>query len=267
MKKETKEEEKKDIFDLLEHYKCSICKEEFYLLKDEKDKEDEIFQDEEYAHLPIFLKEDPKKITCPYCKASRRSLLYLETEKEKKSRLDRLKEELKKIKEEEKKLDELRKNEIDKLCKDIEDDVLSDVKTLIDDIKSSKYDTEHLLNAFRKSAYSVVDRCAKLYNKKNKEVNIVLSNSYMAGFDRVITDFTNDIYDAYKSVTRNVENIKEKAEYDLENDKTDSIDKEKIKENLSKDIDSEKDEFNEKLTKGKYSVKDDFKHYLKSKIK
>ena len=266
MKKEVVKEEK-DIYELLEHYKCTICKEEFYLLKDEKDKDDEIFKDEEYAHLPIFLKDNSKKITCPYCKASKRSLLYIETEKEKKSKLEKMKEELEKIKEEEKRLDDLRKDQIEELCKEIETDVLNEVKVLIDDIKSSKYNVDNLLKQFRKISFNIIDRNTKIFNRRNKEVDVVLSNSYFAGFDRVISDFTDEIYEAYREVTKNTERIKEKESDELDKEDITDVEKDRIKQNSKKDIDAEKKEYSSELSKGKNEVKDDFRGYLRTKIK
>ena len=100
----------------------------------------------------------------------------------------------------------------------------------------------HLVKNFKKEAYKVVDQDTKMYNRINKEVNIVLSNRYMAGFDTVISDFSSSIIDAYKVLDKNVSKIKDKEAYDLK--KEENSDNTEIKEAAKDDIASEKKEGN-----------------------
>ncbi len=269
------EDDEKSKWDKLDKYKCYICKEEFYFVK--KDFEDKISEDEfakePFVTLPIFINEGK----CPFCKASKKNLIYIMSEDEKKAKREKeqlekkaakekLKEQLEKLKEEEERLDKLHSEQIGEMCKEIFSDTMDYLKELEISLRKGELTIDRFETLLIGRAFDIMQRDIEVYNKRNREISLILSNSFKTGFREAILDFNLQVRNSLKNMERSIENIDEKVE-ELKGSleltyreiNQSEAEKDSLKDEFKQDIDDAKN--------GKRGLGDDFLTNLKKELR
>ncbi len=270
---EVNEEEEK--WKKLQHYKCTICKEEFYFIKkdEEKNIKDDEFAVEPFLTLPIF-KDEGK---CPFCKASMKRLLLIlsdeekkekkkKEEEEKKAEKEKLREELEKLKEEEARLDKLKQDQLSAMCDEIIDDTFNHLDDLERSLRKGDITIDRFETLFLNGAFEIMQKDSELYNRRNKEVALVLSNSFKTGFREAILDFNASVRQSLKTIEQKIESknkeIEDESKEQNNDEKINSLNKEK--EDLE---DKSKDDFKNDLKVQDESLGDDFKRNLRKELR
>lgn len=274
-KKQSKSSSEEEKWNKLQEYKCTICKEQFYFIKKEaeKDLKEDEFEEEPFTTLPIF-KDEGK---CPFCKASAKRLLTIlsdeqrkeinkKKEEEKKAEKEKLKEELEKLKEEEERLDKMHSQQMAAMCEEIISDTLRHLEDLELSLRKGDITIDRFENLFLDGAFNIMQTDTDLYNRRNKEIALVLSNSFKVGVRNAIFDFNTSVRNSIEDIERKVE--RKKIEIEKEQDgkaRQDVIDKlnsdkEDIEE--SRDIDLKKDD-----EKHISDASDDFRKLLKKELR
>ena len=278
MPKVETENTEKEKWDKLDKYKCYICKEEFYFVKkefEEKISETE-FSDEPFATLPIFF----NKGTCPFCKASKKQLIYImtdeeikakkeEKENEKKAAKEKLEEDLEKLKEEEERIDKLHSSQLEEMCKEIFRDTMDYLKELEISLRKGEITIDRFENLLFDNAFNIMQRDTEIYNKRNKEISLILSNSFKVGFRDALLSFTTEVRRSLKSMEKAIDKVNDEIEYAKNNDMDkDNIQNLKDKKEEIKDI--AKDDLKQDIKNakdGNRGLGDDFIKNLRKELR
>ncbi len=275
VKKSIKVDDEKEKWDKLQHYKCTICKEEFYFIKKEalKDLKEDEFSEEPFTHLPIF-KDEGK---CPFCMASQKRLLIIlsdeekrekekQRELEKKAEKEKLKEELEKLKEEEERLDKLHKNQLEALINEIISDTFHKLDDLEKSLRKGDITIDRFEDLFFNGAFDVMQTNTKMYNDRNREVSLVLSNSFKAGFREAILDFNSSVRYSLAGLEKKIE-VRSREKEQKSPEEISAFEFDNRLGSFDKEYDSELKDDIKKAKSGEKGLEDDFKRNLKKELR
>lgn len=271
-KAKVKVNEEEEKWNKLEHYKCTICKEEFYFIKKEEEKslKGDEFACDPFLTLPIF-KDEGK---CPFCRASMKRLLLIlsdeekkekkkKEEEEKKAEKEKLREELEKLKEEEARLDKLKKEQLEAMCTEIIDDTFAHLDSLERSLRKGDITIDRFETLLLNGAFDIMQKDCDIYNRRNKEVALILSNSFKAGFREALLQFNMSVRNSLRGIEQVLEEkSREIEEKSQEENELKGIYKEK--EDLE---DKLEDDFKKDVKKEDERLGDDFKRNLKKELR
>ena len=256
----------------LQKYKCSNyrCAKEFYFVK--KEFEDKVepgeFKDEPFSKLPIFLDGG----ICPLCGSSKFTEVLTEEEKKQKKEAEKekLEKKLKEIAEEEARLEELYSSQMKEMCNEISSDIMQYLKELEKSLRYKEISIDRFETLFFDKAFEIMQRDTDLYNRRNKEVNLVLSARYKSEFRDAILYFNNSVRESLKSIEETLEQKSKQIEKEKELG-TAEVTIERLENQYDEMKEESKEQFKEEIKEarktGENSLDDSFKEMLRKEVK
>ena len=68
------------------------------------------------------------------------------------------------------------------------------------------------------NAFNIMQRDTEIYNKRNKEISLILSNSFKVGFRDALLSFTTEVRRSLKSMEKAIDKVNHEIEYAKNND-------------------------------------------------